>query len=106
MDLDRAATVELFVTAVNDFLLFDGAVERPSDDTLSFDFAEPLGFVRLLGCACCFVLWMSERQAKSQALIGSPFFSEVDAPLVSECSLQDHERTRLHREKRLRLFLI
>lgn len=91
MDLDRTATVELFVTAVDGFLLLDGAVERPSDNTLSFDFAEPLGLVRLLGCACCFVLCMSERQAKSQALIDSPFFSEVDAPLVSECPLQDHE---------------
>jgi len=91
VDLDRAATIELFVTAVDDFLLFDGAVERPSDDTLSFDFAEPLGLVRLLGCACCFVLWVLERQAKGQALVDSPFFSEVDAPLVSKCSLQDHE---------------
>lgn len=90
MDLDRTAT-ELFDTAVDGFLLFDGAVDRPSDGTLSFDFDEPLGFVRLLGCACCFVLWVSERQTKSQALINSPFFSEVDAPLVSECSLQDHE---------------
>lgn len=91
VDLDRTATDELFVAAVDDFLLFDGAVERPSDGTLSFDFAEPLGLVRLLGCACCFVLCMSERKVKSQGLINSPFFSEVDAPLVSECWLQDHE---------------
>ena len=66
MDLDRTAAVELFITAVDDFLLFDGAAERPSDDTLSFDFAEPLGLVRLLGCTCCFVLWMSENKQKAK----------------------------------------
>jgi hypothetical protein len=57
VDLDRAAMVELFVTVVNDFLHFDGAVEGPSDDTLSFVFAEPLGLVRLFGCACCLVFF-------------------------------------------------
>jgi hypothetical protein len=56
VDLDRAARVELFVTVVNDFLLFDSAAEGASDDTLSFVFAEPLGLGRLLGCACCFIL--------------------------------------------------
>jgi hypothetical protein len=90
VDLDRAAMVRLFVTVAEDFLLFDGAVEGLSDDILSFVFAEPLGLVRLLGCVCCFVLWSSEGQAKSQAPIDSPFFS-VDAPLVSKCSLQNHE---------------
>ena len=56
VDLDRAATVDLFITVADDFLLFCGAVERPSEGTLSFVFAEPLGLARLLGCACCFVL--------------------------------------------------
>ena len=90
VDLDRAAMVELFVTVVDNFLLFDDAIEGASDETLSFVFAEPLGLVRLLGCVCCFVLWRSEGQEKSQAPINSPFFSEVDALLVS-CSFQNHE---------------
>ena len=49
VDLDRAATVDLFVTAVVDFLLFSDAVEGPSEGTLSFAFAEPLDLTRLLG---------------------------------------------------------
>jgi hypothetical protein len=49
VDLDRAATVDLFVTAVDDFLLFSGAAERPSEGTLSFVFVEPLDLARLLG---------------------------------------------------------
>jgi hypothetical protein len=49
VDLDRTATVDLFVTAVDDFLLFNGAAERPSEGTLSFVFAEPLDLARLLG---------------------------------------------------------
>jgi hypothetical protein len=57
VDLDRAATVDLFIKVVDDFLLFCGAIEGPSKGTLSLAFAEPLGLARLLGCACCFVLW-------------------------------------------------
>ena len=57
VDLDRAAAVDLFITVADDFLLFCGAVEEPSEGTLSFVFAEPLGLARLLGCTCCFVLW-------------------------------------------------
>jgi hypothetical protein len=56
VDLDRAVMVGFFVAVVDDFLVFEGAVEGASDDTFSFVFAEPLGLLRLLGCACCFVL--------------------------------------------------
>ena len=49
VDLDRAATVDLFVAAVDDFLLFSGAVEGPSEGTLSFAFAELLDLTRLFG---------------------------------------------------------
>jgi hypothetical protein len=49
VDLDRAVTVGLFATAVDDFLLFSGVVEEPSEGTLIFAFAEPLDLARLLG---------------------------------------------------------
>jgi hypothetical protein len=66
VDLERETMVGFFVAVVDDFLLFDGAVERPSDETLSFVFAEPLGLVRFLVCACCFVLWRSDGRAKAK----------------------------------------
>lgn len=74
VDLDRAAMVELFVTVADDFLLFDGAVEGPSDDAFSFVFEEPLGLVRLLGCACCFVLWRLEGQVEAEHRLTHLFF--------------------------------
>jgi hypothetical protein len=104
VDLDRAVMVDLFVTVDDNFLFFKGAVGGPSEDTLSFVFAEPLGLARLLGCACCFVLWGSVGRAEGQTPMESPSFSELDAPLVSECSFQNHELTRLCPERRLTLF--
>jgi len=49
VDLDRAVTVDLFVTAVDNFLLFSGVVVEPSEGILIFAFAEPLDLARLLG---------------------------------------------------------
>jgi hypothetical protein len=54
VDLDRATMADFFVATVDDFLLFDGAADSPSNGDLSFVFVEPLGLARLLGCACCF----------------------------------------------------
>jgi hypothetical protein len=54
VDLDRTAMADFFVAVVDDFLLFSGAADSPSEGTLSFVFVEPLGFARPLGCACCF----------------------------------------------------
>lgn len=91
VDLERAEIIDFFVTVDDDFLLFNGAVEGPSEDTLSFVFVEPLGLMRLLGCTFCFVLWRSEGRVEGQTLTESPFFSELDAPLVSGCSFRNHE---------------
>jgi hypothetical protein len=63
VDRDRAAMTDFFVPVVKGFLLFGGAIEGASEDTLSFVFAEPLGLARLLGCACCFDFFESVRKA-------------------------------------------